>query len=294
MNTPTGVEEPLVRIRVEEFLTRTHKPLLPYVFFENGMSELPEKYHHLTPSETVSFDPERFNDSSLIGVYYDMLNVIGKRMKDKSTSKITLTGANSNEGVEKNNLVLSQQRAENVKNYLVSIWGVEPERIELQARNLPANLSNITKEEGIAENRRVEIASNDLELLAPLITRDITRIPNPSIIRFITKTESAKGVAAYSIAAMQNNILLQAFNGDGNVPQKIDWYLEDIPAAMPRTTTPMQYNIRVTDQIAQEYTSPTYEIPVEQIGIAKKRLERSGDKEIVRYTLMSFGYNYRK
>jgi outer membrane protein OmpA-like peptidoglycan-associated protein len=291
MNSPDGAEEPIVRVRVEEFLTRTHKPLLPYIFFGNGLSEFPKKYHQLSSSDISSFNPERFNDSSLIGVYYDMLNIVGKRMKEKPASKITLTGCNSNEGSEKGNVALSQQRAENVKNYLTTVWGIEPNRIETKARNLPANLSNVNKEEGIAENRRVEIAASDPEIIAPLITRDTTRVANPPIIRFITQTESQAGVEAYSLAALQNSSLLQAFNGDGNPPQKIDWYLENIQAAMPRTDKPVQYNLRVTDQSAQDFTSPTNEIPIEQITIAKKRLERLGDKEIVRYTLMSFGYN---
>lgn len=291
MASPDAAEEPIVRLKVEEFLSRTHKPLLPYVFFGNGSAEMPEQYHRMNSNETASFTPERFNDSTLLGVYYDMLNIIGKRMKEKPGSKLTLTGCNSNEGVEKSNLNLSQRRAENVKTYLTSVWGIEPSRIDVKSRNLPGNPSNISKEEGVVENRRVEIASNDPNIMAPLVTRDTTRIANPPIVRFVTVTESEAGVGSYSVAASQNNTLLQAFNGNGEPPEKVDWYLQDNPTSMPRAETPMQYNVRVTDYNAHEYTSPSAEIPVEQITVAKKRREHLGDKEIVRYTLMSFGFN---
>ncbi|MBX7154667.1 MAG: OmpA family protein [Candidatus Kapaibacterium sp.] len=291
LNSPQASPEPVVRIKIEEFLSRTHKPLLPYIFFGNGSAEFPLQYNQLQPQETQAFTPERFNDSSLIGVYYDMLNIIGKRMKEKPSASITLTGCNSNEGVEKGNSALSQKRAETVKNYLTSVWGIEPQRITVKSRNLPANPSNIAKEEGLAENRRVEISTNTPEIIAPLITRDTTRVSTPPIVRFETATESQAGEQVYSLATSQNHTLLQAFNGNGKPPEHIDWHIEDNPVTIPRAETPLQYNLRVTDKIGQDYTTTTADIPVEQLTIAKKRREKLGDKEIVRYTLMSFGYN---
>lgn len=291
MQTPDGDPEPIVLLKVEEFLSRTHKPLLPYVFFESGSAELQREYHQLQAGETASFTPERFNDSTLLSVYYDMLNIIGKRMNENASSRLTLTGCNSNVGTEKGNLALSQRRAESVKRYLTTIWGIDEARIEVKARNLPANPSNINKDEGIAENRRIEITTDDPKLLAPLVTRDTTRIASPPIVRFLVESESEAGIGSYSVAASQNNTLLQAFNGTGTPPEKIDWYLQDNPTSLPRAETPMNYDIRVTDLGAQDFTSPRGEIPVEQITIAKKRREKLGDKEIVRYTLMSFGFS---
>ena len=192
--------------------------MLPYIFFGNGSAEFPLQYNQLQPQETQAFTPEHFNDSSLIGVYYDMLNIIGKRMKEKPSASITLTGCNSNEGVEKGNSALSQKRTETVKNYLTSVWGIEPQRITVKSRNLPANPSNIAKEEGLAENRRVEISTNTPEIIAPLITRDTTRVSTPPIVRFETVTESQAGEQVYSLATSQNNKLLQAFNGNGKPP----------------------------------------------------------------------------
>ncbi len=291
MMSPTASEEPIVKLKVEEFLTRQHKPLLPYVFFGAGSAEFPLQYHQMSEAQTAAFDPEKFSDSTLLGVYYDMLNIVGKRMREHPTATLTLSGCNSNESSEKNNLALSQKRAETVKNYLVNTWGIAASRIELKSRNLPANPSNINKEEGIAENRRVELASNDPFIIAPLVTRDTTRISTPPIVRFRSEVDAQAGVGAYSISATQDNRLIQSLNGKGDVPEHLDWNLEDNSTTMPRKETPLNYVLRVTDREGQEFTTQAQQIPVEQITIEKKRRERMGDKEIDRYTLMSFGFS---
>ncbi len=291
MQSPDASEEDALKIRVEEFLARTHKPLLPYVFFGAGSGELPLQYRQMAPGATSTFQPEKFNDSSLLAVYYDVLNIVGKRLRDRPSAKISLVGCNSNETTERVNLQLSQRRAEVVKNYLVSVWAIDPTRIDTKARNLPANPSNINKEEGNAENRRVELSSNDPEILAPLVTRDTLRIANPPIIRFHTSVRAAAEVGSYSLAASQDSRLIQAFNGRSDVPETLDWHLDENATSMPRSETPLQYTLSVIDKKAQSYSTDAQSIAVEQITIEKKRRERIGDKEIDRYTLMSFGYS---
>ncbi len=291
MDSEDAAEEPVVTLRVEEFLARTHKPLLPYVFFGSGSAEMPLQYHQISSDAIAAFAPDRFSDSSLLAVYYDMLNIVGQRMRERPSSKLILTGCNSNESSEKSNIALSQHRADAVKNYLVNVWGIKASRVETRARNLPANPSNINKEEGSAENRRVELSTNDPELLAPLVTRDTLRMSSPPIVRFHTTAESEAGIASYSLAASQDNKLIQAFNGNGNAPEELDWHLNDNPTTMPRTESPLQYTLLVTDRNAQSFSTEPQQIPVEQLTIRKKREERKGDKVIDRYTLMSFGFN---
>lgn len=58
-------------------------------------------------------------------LYYEVLNVVGYRMKTAPRSTITVTGCNSNEGNELNNTDLSRSRAESVKNYIVDTWGID-------------------------------------------------------------------------------------------------------------------------------------------------------------------------
>ncbi|MGE3802396.1 MAG: OmpA family protein, partial [Candidatus Kapaibacterium sp.] len=82
-------------------------------------------------------------------------------MKEYPNAKLTLTGCNSDEGVEKGDSGLSRSRAETIQDYLLNVWKVSPGRITLTSQNLPNVPSNPKTLEGKEENRRVEITSNE-------------------------------------------------------------------------------------------------------------------------------------
>ena len=93
---------------------------------------------------------------------------MGKRLTDKPEATLTLVGCNAGTGKEKGAKKLSAQRAEAVRNYLQTVWNIAPERLQIEARNLPAMPSTSRLKEGQAENRRVEIRASDPLILAPI------------------------------------------------------------------------------------------------------------------------------
>lgn len=152
-------------------------PLLCYIFFEAGNASIPVRYKlfKLT-SETNSF-----NEDNVIGEFVDVhshtLNIIGSRMRLYPHTKISIIGNNSNNdsGNVTSQLLLgetkkiSEQRAQTVYNYLTLIWRIDSQRITiLPARNVPYLRSNPKTLIGLSENRRVEIESNDWEVIRPI------------------------------------------------------------------------------------------------------------------------------
>ena len=82
-------------------------PLLPYVFFPQESAALNETHmHRLQTAETQSFDETALPNSTL-GIYAELLNVVGSRMVKHPGSKITLTGYNNATGAERSNRELS-------------------------------------------------------------------------------------------------------------------------------------------------------------------------------------------
>lgn len=166
----------------------TKVPLLNFVFFDYASAELPKRYNLLKSYE--DFDYKVLKDRSILEVYFDILNIIGFRLRKNPKATITLVGCNSNVGEEKGNLELSRRRASNVAKYLTQVWEIEPERIRTEARNLPQNPSNPRIPEGNSENQRVEILSDDSEILAPFTLLDTAINFSPEYLRVITKTSS--------------------------------------------------------------------------------------------------------
>ena len=75
--------------------------------------------------------------------------------KDK-TAKVVLTGYTDSEGTEEYNYKLSEERALNVKNYLINA-GINENRITVKAEGENNPVADNNTEYGRAQNRRVEV-----------------------------------------------------------------------------------------------------------------------------------------
>jgi outer membrane protein OmpA-like peptidoglycan-associated protein len=142
--------------------------LLPMVFYDAGTGSLPNRYVVFnSPQQTQGFSEDTI--TSTLNAYYNYLNIVGLRMRNNPDTKIGLTGTNSQDVDNEMSLDLSRQRAESVKKYLVEIWGIQPDRISIEARKLPESPTLPTTPEGISENRRVELSSDSWEIIHPVL-----------------------------------------------------------------------------------------------------------------------------
>ncbi len=172
-NVPFSVRAPKavpVKRRVRETF-----PMRNYVFFEEDSKEIPARYELLTKAEAGNFKEEQLQEvqpKSFEGrpmrqtiVYYNILNVIGDRMKRSPKITVTLSGSSPDSGA-----AFGKERAETVKKYLVTIFGIDSARITTEGRELP--LIPSTSPRGKKElsllqegDRRVEIVSSSDELM---------------------------------------------------------------------------------------------------------------------------------
>lgn len=202
---PGGLSE---QRRLEEFL-----PLLNYMFFPQGETALPTKYEKLTPARAKTFDERTMldRDSPTTGaaaaasrsqrqleVYYNMANIVGARMRENPSSKITLVGAASTTAD-------AQKMAESVKNYLVSTFDIDPARIATKGQTRPPHASgtrNTPKEDRdliSEENSRVEVLTDDPELLKPVKINAREEEPLENDILFDLNLTSAASVSNWDL-----------------------------------------------------------------------------------------------
>lgn len=170
------------KIKIEIYRSRQLRAFLPYIFYDENQSDLPSKYIQYSPEKTKEFTFRELLGKNSIETYYQILNILGKRLLEYPDANLTLVGCNSNIGIEKNNKKLSKSRADKIKEYFVKNWQINPNRIKVEARNLPEKFSNPKDPDGIAENRRVEINSDKWEVIAPIILEDTLRYIKPGNI----------------------------------------------------------------------------------------------------------------
>jgi outer membrane protein OmpA-like peptidoglycan-associated protein len=149
-------------------------PLCNYVFFEAGSTKIPNRYITLTKGQAVSFKEEQLQavqpksralrSVRQMTVYYNILNILGDRMKRSPRTLISLSGASEKEPE------FGKARAETIKRYLVDVFGIDGSRITTEGRDeprIPSETPGGTKELALlrAGDRRVDIESISPELL---------------------------------------------------------------------------------------------------------------------------------
>lgn len=274
-------------MKVEEFISDVIHPLLPYIFFNHNSDELQSKYKQL--SNTGNFTENTLINDETLEVYYNLLNIVGKRLKDNPKATIKLVGTNSNTAEEKDNTKLSQNRADAVKNYLVTAWKIDGNRINTESRNLPQNASNIGVDDGIAENRRVEISSTDNQILDIIMAKDTLRKADPPTLRFITEYKGAEDYDSWKVIVSQNGKVLKEYNGTEKLPKSIDWNLEQEQSTTPHFDSPLDYKLVLTK--GSETAEATAQLPMQMIKLSEKAINKVGDKRIDKFNLILFDFN---
>ncbi len=281
------------KIIIEEFLSRQMRPLLPYIFFEDGSDQIQSKYAILDKSSTNKFTMQDLLGKNNLETYYQVLNIIAKRMNEMPNTKLTITGCNSNKGIEKNNKALSKNRAEKVKDYFVSNWGISSDRIDIKFGNKPKVPSNDKTIQGVEENRRVELSSEDWVLMAPIDINDTLRTITPPTLRFKPEIESEKGVKNWSVNIIAGEKQIKTINGTNKPKGNIDWFSEEHINSI-RKYNSLDYKLSVTNEDGKTITTNTKSIPVEVLSIQKKRQMLTKDTVFNVYNLILFDFDKSK
>lgn len=289
-----GNEYEFAELRVEEYLESNIHPLLNYVFFDENSTRIPYRYNKITPAKALEVKKmESLYGKTPIETYYNLLNIVGKRMKENPDATITLVGCNSNEGVEKNNLVLSKNRALNVKEYFVRVWNIDSDRIEVESRNLPDNPSNRADEDGIIENRRVEILTDDFEIIAPITKLDTLRKTTPQIIRFKHEYKGDETLDVWRLIVSEGENIVKVYDGASLPPVAIDWDVFQSGENLPDKDRILQYQTTYYGK-TKIFKTAVKEIPVNVVTLSEKKINVERDSIVNRFTLVLFSFDDTK
>ncbi len=213
--TRAPITVPLKRNISESF------PLRDYIFFEEGSSKIPDRYVKLSKKQALTFKSEQLRKAGTINqegrskrqmiAYYNILNILGDRMRENPEAKITLIGASAGNGA-----VLGKTYAESVKTYLVDVFEINQTRITTEGRSkpiLPSETAGGTSyltllREG---DRRVDIITNAPDLLTPLQIDAIQTDPLDSRVLFSASTEKNEPLKMWNVEITDDKGIKQKF-----------------------------------------------------------------------------------
>ncbi|MCS7176253.1 MAG: OmpA family protein [Candidatus Kapabacteria bacterium] len=291
MLTPTvqlALPDTATQLVVEELEQEEAFPLLPYIFFPEGSAELSQtRMQLLTPPEAQHFN-ERSLPMKTLQVYYHLLNIVGKRLQQFPQARLTITGCVSNVGVEENNRQLARKRAEAVRSYLTSVWGIAPERLQVQSRLLPAIPANPATPDGQEENRRVELSATVPEILAPVFLSEIGYVVNPSTILARMSVQAETTVARWQLRLLRAGTVLQSQEGKGMPPAELALSL--VPEQLATGDTVISAELSVRDTLGTERVA-RITTSFRRLSLRHKRAERMGNERLERFAFMLFEYD---
>lgn len=267
----------------ETVVTQTF-PLLPYVFFDSASAGLRMSYQTASP-------PADFRELDLpkqtLPIYYNILDILGSRMKERPDAVLTVTG--TTDGVEAtatNAQKLAQQRATGVVLYIRRRWGIAADRFRQRTTDVPSLVSNPLYAEGIEENRRVELSTSTPGLLDPVVhTRFNEYLPVQPRHDVSIDVLHPERATAWELRVRHRDRSVGSRRGTGGPPSKITF---DLTQEMTNELGPV---VGLVDSLDVELVITQREgMPV----TAKTRfplIKTVSNFEVSRLSLIVFDYN---
>lgn len=275
---------------IEELKTIDASPLLGHIFFSEGSSTIPSSYATFAaPGETAGFDDQKFTDT--LAKYYQVLNIIGKRLADMPEEKIVLVGCNSDTGKEKGRKKLSAQRAEAVREYLQTVWNIAPERMKVEARALPAMPSAKWQAQGQAENRRVEIRADNPAIVAPVRSVYLATRINATALAVRSSEIVPAEIAGWKTTVANTAGTLAELSGKGAPApdQQVDLPVKDLKALADGGDISVKMELKGTMGQAQVLSSAP--VKVSFVQTSQRSAEKQDQKVQEKYALILFDFD---
>jgi outer membrane protein OmpA-like peptidoglycan-associated protein len=283
---------PLGRVMVNELIYRQVAPLLPAVFFTNDALTLPDRYDPLTRDETARFSIADLSQLDIYEIQHHTLDIVGSRMLRNPEARLTLAGSVSKEEAPS----LTRARAKSVMEYLRSTWGIDSSRISTRGAGFMER-SNEQTEDGRADNRRVELASDSNAILAPVVTEKISREFNPPVIRMEPTVSAPAGVKRWSLTITHHGKQVARYSGEGSkglTSSDLIWRLDE--RVIESNAQPLVADLTVEDSTGAIVMARA-EVPLvveRRVRVIDGRIERSGNRERIVATLIGFDFDSDK
>lgn len=271
-------------IVLEKIVMTNMVPILNYIFFDKNDYTIPKRYRKLSKNQISNYNIDSLYNYSTMDIYYDCLNIIAYRLKIKPKTKIIIVGCNADFGKEKNNLTLSNNRADAVKNYFTNVWSISDKRIKIETRNLPDEPSTLTNKEGLAENRRVEILTEDTDILEPVIIKVPKYILPSTVVRFHLDFEKPNDIQDWYLKVYNKSSTFKNFSG--GFSSLVDWVIFKKASELKDK---IYYQFYVQTKQGEEYFSPKHLLPIKKYDANESKNENVS--KIYNYQLILFKYN---
>jgi outer membrane protein OmpA-like peptidoglycan-associated protein/Mg-chelatase subunit ChlD len=277
-------------INVEEITTIDSAPLLNYIYFATGQSGIPERYALFRgQDQTATFESAALRTT--LEKYLNVLNIVGQRLTDVPEAAIRIVGCNADWGEEKGRIDLSRARAEAVKAYLQYIWGIDPVRMTVEARNLPEVPSSRGTPEGREENQRVEIQADHDAILDVVTSTYAEARMDAAAIRVEPRITAEHGIYGWKLTVRGDDTPITTLSGSGLLDEPMPLPADKLAPLEIAQYKQLTAEIEVEDMEGQIFTALSNPVTVNFLQREERRARNLGYKVQEKYALILFDFN---
>ncbi|MFZ9760036.1 MAG: OmpA family protein [Candidatus Kapaibacteriota bacterium] len=273
-------------LKVEDIQYSEMYPFVPFIFFGLN-SEKPDPELQLTNSGDArgQFIMEALPQDA-IEINKRTMDIIGFRMRANPDATISLVGSIDGKTESKKGLAL--RRAENVKSYLTSNYGIDANRITTTSKNLPDVPTAKNLKDGMSENRRVTIKSSSFDILEPITIRgDESRWAKPELIEFRPKDFDTTSISSWTLNVSQAGRSLKELVGAGSpTPQRWVIRTNDLSNAQ----VPIDYTLTTVNGNGTNSTV-NGSIPVDYMTKTMPSVQPTPDMMVTKFSLILFDFD---
>jgi|GEM_PF-5812346 len=271
-----GIEKPLARIKLKEYISTEIRPLLPYIFFEKDSSSLPQQYQK-NGVNTMSqvYAPE---------VYYRVLDTVADRVT-RAGGRIELIGSYTQDEREE----VALRRTESVRDYFIQSR-ISSDKISIKTMKLEAEGKGVDSDIDLRkfDLRRVEIKTEGVNGTDVVFLRDTIKLSNPPRIRLYPRIES-ESITDWRIELYNEGRIVKSFSGTADVPESLVWHIEREQNEIIGISGDIDIVFEINS--GNDRFTARNKIPFTQELLTEKRVEREGRYIIGRYELILFDFN---
>jgi outer membrane protein OmpA-like peptidoglycan-associated protein len=241
------------------------------------------------PTVTIAMEPSVMKTT--MDKYVNLLNIVGKRLRDMPEAQLTIVGCNSNVGEEQGRTDISRARAETVRLYLRYLWGIHPSRMEVKAQSLPDVPSANRIPEGRAENQRVELYADSPGILDTVKSLYMETISEVETLTVTPNVIAEHGLGSWTIS-LKGMELLDSVSGTGPLASVYTFPVKRIGLDKLAQSSEVTADILVFDNKGQEYLAETPS-PMAVTVLKKEQLltQKLGYKVMEKYALILFDFD---
>jgi hypothetical protein len=229
---------PFATVTIYETHVHRRLPLPTVVDFAVNSAALPEQYRRTSPEDATSALVDTLASSSRDTIEAHLLDLLGLRMRESGTAKISLTGATGRHEAA----WLAYARVETVRSYLQRVWGIGPDRMEVRA---PAE-----REAGRRDDPPSVRIDGPRELIGQVDLQRIDREFEPPRIRIAPQWEAEGGLRNWSLRFRHGGTMIGEIDSrqaDAAGVTSLNWQIVNTPAGAE--TEPLSAELTVEDSL---------------------------------------------